>query len=314
MNILLLGAGFSRNWGGWLASELNGDLLGQIKADRELRKLLQDTHSFESVLAQVQTERHQSPTHEERYQNFRSAIVASFYRMNLSYADNDFRFNFSGEFAIDVSRFLAKFDAIFTLNQDLLLELHYRPPADCGVQNYYPGLHQHIDPAAIPLDIDRRQRLKQLSEPLPESQFTLAAGQPIFKLHGSVDWIDAGKDMLIMGDHKPDAIQERPLLRWYYEEFRKTLNSDDAKIMTIGYSFQDIHINDLLWTAAEHHNMSMFLVDPEGTKVFDKTENSANIKNRWTSRDIPLIGISQRPLSTTFSTDKLEHGKLMRFF
>src|SRR4051794_7608157 len=38
-HILLLGAGFSRNYGGWLADELTADLMGRVSDDRELLKL-----------------------------------------------------------------------------------------------------------------------------------------------------------------------------------------------------------------------------------------------------------------------------------
>jgi hypothetical protein len=38
--ILLLGAGFSRNWGGWLASEAFEYLLGCPQVDEDIRSLL----------------------------------------------------------------------------------------------------------------------------------------------------------------------------------------------------------------------------------------------------------------------------------
>src|SRR5579862_2453381 len=57
---LLLGAGFSRNWGGWVASEAFEYLLGspEILADPQLRDLLwrhQLGGGFEDALAEVQT-------------------------------------------------------------------------------------------------------------------------------------------------------------------------------------------------------------------------------------------------------------------
>lgn len=309
-----MGAGFSRNWGGWLASELNGDLLGRV-SDIDLRRRLQNTHAFETVLAQTEAERTQSSLHEARYQQLKAAVIDSFHSMNLSFADSDFQFNRCPDMAMDISRFLARFDAIFTLNQDLLLELHYRPPSDLSFPNaYYPGLHVHTAPTALPVEVDRRQRLTQYSEPLPEAQFVLSPGQPIFKLHGSVDWRQSGKDVLILGDKKPDAIQGVPLLRWYYVQFREMLNAGNTRLMVIGYSFHDPHIDDLIRTAGENCDLSMFLVDPAGIEIFKPHINPVGVTNRWTLQDVPLIGVSQRPLSSTFSDDKLEHGKLMRFF
>ena len=58
MNLLLTGAGFSRNWGGWLASEAFEYLLGAPEIDDELRRvLLTDKlkgRGFEDTLADLQ--------------------------------------------------------------------------------------------------------------------------------------------------------------------------------------------------------------------------------------------------------------------
>lgn len=59
-HILLLGAGFSRNWGGLLATEIFDYLIGlpDIKADSYLTKVLwvnKNSGGFENALAEVQT-------------------------------------------------------------------------------------------------------------------------------------------------------------------------------------------------------------------------------------------------------------------
>ena len=57
--VLLLGAGFSRNWGGWLASEAFEYLLGCPQVDADLRTLLwshRNTDGFEGALAELQEE------------------------------------------------------------------------------------------------------------------------------------------------------------------------------------------------------------------------------------------------------------------
>ena len=55
---LLTGAGFSRNWGGWLADEAFEYLLGQTEADPELREYLwksrDEGRGFEDALARLQ--------------------------------------------------------------------------------------------------------------------------------------------------------------------------------------------------------------------------------------------------------------------
>jgi hypothetical protein len=49
-HILLTGAGFSHNWGGWLAKELGGDLLGRLAPYPQLRRLVQNSANFEEAL------------------------------------------------------------------------------------------------------------------------------------------------------------------------------------------------------------------------------------------------------------------------
>ena len=49
-HILLTGAGFTYNWGGWLAKELEGDLLARVSGDRALLRLLQLSSNYEEAL------------------------------------------------------------------------------------------------------------------------------------------------------------------------------------------------------------------------------------------------------------------------
>jgi hypothetical protein len=65
-HILLLGAGFSHNWGGWLAAEVFEYLLGcpEIAGDDGLRSVLwrqQETGGFEAALEQIQAEHRRDP-------------------------------------------------------------------------------------------------------------------------------------------------------------------------------------------------------------------------------------------------------------
>ena len=50
--ILLLGAGFSRNWGGRLATEVRAELQSVLRADQYLARLIQQ-RDFETALSIV---------------------------------------------------------------------------------------------------------------------------------------------------------------------------------------------------------------------------------------------------------------------
>ena len=53
----------------------------------------------------------------------------------------------SGVSKPSIQEFLPKFDALFTLNQDLLLEFHYKAgllPAGRWICSYYPGIEPEV--------------------------------------------------------------------------------------------------------------------------------------------------------------------------
>jgi hypothetical protein len=62
--ILLTGAGFSRNWGGWTSGKVHTDIAMRISGDPYLRNLLQNHNNFESALEVVQNEHGTLRNHE----------------------------------------------------------------------------------------------------------------------------------------------------------------------------------------------------------------------------------------------------------
>src|SRR5262245_18120113 len=114
---LLIGAGFTRNWGGPLSEEVTGSLLGDLHDDRELAAKLRK-EPFESVFAGFP--KGDLPTSQRRFQD---AVVNMFRRLNRALIDVPFELSNLADY--QVARFLTRFDAIFSLNQDLLLECHY---------------------------------------------------------------------------------------------------------------------------------------------------------------------------------------------
>ena len=87
------------------------------------------TDGFEGALAALQRHWTQLRSAQSRSQldELERAIIAMFDHMNLAFIDTPWGFSRMSRLGIDA--FLAKFDAIFTLNLDLLLERHYVAPA-----------------------------------------------------------------------------------------------------------------------------------------------------------------------------------------
>ena len=129
MNFLLLtGAGFTRNWGGWLGSEVFEYLLGcpEVLEDQGLRTLLWQfaDKGFEYALSKLQIEYRSRHTHENtmRLDSMEQAISRMFNDLNASIRDSVLMFP---QHRDTMWGFLSRFHAIFTLNQDLWLETKY---------------------------------------------------------------------------------------------------------------------------------------------------------------------------------------------
>ncbi len=319
-HVLLIGAGFSRNWGGWLASEAFEYLLGCQEVDEGLKDLLwrhKRTGGFEAALAELQEDHQRSgrAQPEPRLANLQKAILRMFEDMDAAFADVPFEFQSERRYL--VRTFLVRFDAIFTLNQDLLLERHYlndnvsaeSPRWDAA---HLPGVKRVSGPAS-PLANPNLG----LWEPDPSGPSLSPRHQPIFKLHGSSNWRAPGpEELLVLGGNKRFIIDRHPVLKWSNEQFSISLSTPNTRLMVIGYGFGDDHINAVIHEAATTRGFELFVIDPLGVDVMDKNRNATIYTPDVLAKDLwpHVIGSSRRSLRETFGSDRAEHAKVMRFF
>jgi len=324
--ILLTGAGFSRNWGGWLASEAFEYLLGcpEISQNQYLRDLLwkhQPAGGFENALAVVQSDFKRNPqTHTNNLQHILSAVRQMFADMNEGYFDHT-NFEFQNAREREVGTFLARFDAIFTLNQDVLLEHYY---IDCDT----PVLSGRWDGSELPGMTPIHNAENQHSwahrkwRPSSATAFQLNPHmQPYFKLHGSSNWEEmlGQEPMLIIGGNKSFEIGFYPVLNRYHELFEEYLMQADTRLMVIGYGFRDQHINQVLMRAISGSYLKIFTIAPEGASLamsINPTDQAAvrapsDLEKMF---ERGLIGSSRRSLREIFGSDSIEFNKVMRFF
>lgn len=309
--VLLLGAGFSRNWGGWLADEAFEYLIGCQKVTPSLRSRLWRHHlartGFEGALAELQGD----PTVAEERLTLLECIKEMFSDMNRGFANN-LNFNLNNQTQRLLSTFLHRFDTIFSLNQDLLLEMHYlsenltlsHSRQWSGYQ--FPGMRRVS--AAQNSAIENRPGIWV---PLPATGFKVnPKSQPIFKLHGSSNWqTEEGAEILIMGGAKEALAAHYPILGWYQTEFGRRLSLPNTRLMTIGYSFRDDHINKAIQTARARGELKLFIIDPLGVEVLKDKRNTGydNDAHQY------VVGASRRTLDKIFGDDDVEFGKVMRF-
>src|SRR5882724_2154128 len=316
-HFLLTGAGFSRNWGGWLANEAFEYLLGAPEIDDYLRNVLWAAklrgEGFEGALSMVQGAFASSKSDEAKHRlnKFTQAVVGMFDAMQLAFNKLDYR-----ESDLRLQRFLSQFDAIFTLNQDTLLETIYAGDVRWSERwygTYLPYMKFIKEPA--------HQYTFMLREPMmQDSQFvTHENDQPIYKLHGSYNWFaePQGDRLLVMGGNKTARIGTFEVLARYQAEFQTMLSQPDAHLMIIGYSFGDSHVNDAIQTAATK-GTKIFIIDILGVDVIDKRNIRAQITEPVTDLMQALmpriIGASRRSLKEIIYGDPVENEKVMRFF
>jgi hypothetical protein len=322
-HVLLTGAGFSRNWGGWLANEAFEHLIGSPEIDDHLRHLLWTHKSrgdgFEGALAELQQEYHRSKDErsKKRLDDLQAAIVGMFNEMNRAFELIQFEPQNQVEYYIQT--FLVRFDVIFTLNQDLLLERHYLNGNIAFSQSrrwsgwQSPGITPlNPNPQGDPTPAPARTHT-----PDPTKFVEPSGAQPYYKLHGSTNWIGGNGGqarLLIMGGNKAVEINQYPLLTWYHQKFSEYLLRG-TRLMIIGYSFSDHHINQAIMRAAEKQTLRLFIIDPQGVDVLNKQDSRHNQHQTDLMGLNPyIIGASRRPLIATFGNDRVEHSRLMRFF
>jgi hypothetical protein len=311
-HLLLTGAGFSRNFGGWLAKEVEGDLLARVASDEQLRRLIQDSQNYEDALGKA---RSAGKLHNwisaDQLKVLENAIRECFWAMNIAPSKRCSMFS-SGSSNQSVVEFLARFDAIFTLNQGLLLEYHYNA-AQIPIRwagSYYPGIDPAIPTPLNAAEFVRVERRVGAIGPVDPQR------QPIYKLHGSIEWTDGTDSLFVVGGDKIAYIRSRPLLKRSFEIFEEHLRRPGARLMIVGYGFSDEHINQILVeSSAANPSLRFFHVHPDGRDAAHRgLRERKPIYQSAPVANLPCVGESRRPLTTTFGGDDLEFNKLMRFF
>jgi hypothetical protein len=317
-HVLLLGAGFTRNWGGWLAAEAFEYLLGCQQVDPFLRNLLwkhRRSGGYERALEELQDDFFRRGGDRAQLSKLEDAIAQMLTDMNKGFESIEFEFQTSMQYM--VRAFLVRFDAIFTLNQDLLLERRYLgqnialgSPTRRWTGWQIPGMRR--EPTSAP----GSPGSENCGIWVPGGNATPQPGyQLYFKLHGSSNWRDStGARIIVAGGNKPALISRYPVLARYHEAFRQHL-AGPTHVMVIGYSFGDQHINDMLMVAAATGQLNIFIIDPLGLDVIDENRlNPLWTPGRLLSALGPSVsGGSRRSLGEIFGPDRVEHAKVMSF-
>jgi hypothetical protein len=301
--VLLVGAGFSRNWGGLLANEVAGRIMAHpaVKARPQLSPLILHEPTFEDALEKSRA----GPFEAADAAAMETAIKAAFDDM-----DADYRNPNPPVLGATVNDFIGRFcpgpvgigtGYVFSLNQDLLLERIYGTIVT-RQQLAIPGISSWSDrPPPFPAG----------AQPIPlASLVDLSAGEPLLlrnfnhiKLHGSINWrLSGGSSSIVMGRRKPLTIAKSPLIDWYHRVFEQVMFSGDVRLMVIGYGWGDEHINDPIADAVQNRGLQIYSWNPQHPREM--------LAGRHRGDDIlrGIMGFSTRPMTEVMPNNPTNPG------
>lgn len=271
---LLTGAGFSYPFRGLLAHEFGNVLFRrtQVQARPRVRELLLAKRDFEGALADV---RSQKQFDQEDVDALETAVQEVFLSMDRDQSDvNGFREQpiSMGGFQDFLKRFQCPCNKpenagfIFTLNQDLMVERKWYNFNHWAYPPGLPGVPPNIrfgQSGRSWFSTVMREYDDTFEVTIPDDQaIDFKNGTHYVKLHGAFNWrTEDGRRALVVGTGKSLQIDALPLLSFYHQIFAHVL-ANTRKLMVVGYSFRDDHINQAIANAVINCGLEVHVWDP----------------------------------------------------
>jgi len=285
--ILLTGAGFTKNFRGYLASEMWAAILSQpeINRDFDLRKEMLNELDYEEIYDRIMKP---DGYRDDQKSSFRTALSNAYQQMHEAICTEDVDPGHLNSAAAACRHLIRRFAGskdkrtrgfFFTLNQDLFVERFYlnTDPTEsidiAGLPRSSPrwfngslGVQLESDDWVMLPDHDWVQKYKA-------GCWSKGSYCPLayIKLHGSYGWqFHDGTPGVVIGHAKTDLLKREPLLNWYQLLFEQVLCAGDRRLVVIGYGFNDEHINAVIARAINHHRLKLYPIYPYSPKDFQQ--------------------------------------------
>ena len=296
--VLLTGAGFTKDFGGFLASEMWSFIFNSPFLDNhpKIKNILRNDFSYESVYHEVIEN---TKYNADEKSGIKEAVRSAYEMLDKSIRGYGIKIMNRSAIAnsTNVTAFINRFsDAggnsrsfFFTLNQDLFVERYCRDNgiATPGVtlQGIYQDNDINQDNDAVYQQLPDESRVTEIFDE-NDSNNPLRSNQLYYvKLHGSYHWKDsAGNAHMVIGEDKTGQISREPLLMCYSKLFDEVLSVGDVELLVIGYGFGDEHINKVIADSVRDHDLGLHIMSPEAPEEFknDLTKKH-NCEGLWDS-------------------------------
>jgi SIR2-like protein len=308
-HLLLTGAGFTSNFGGFLSRGLWDRLFNKVSGNKDLRELLYREQSFETAYASALS----GPYPSEAKSEMAAAILAVF--KELDDIVRNWNWNPGSAYPVNeyrIRRLIDRFSGVrnqssgffFTLNQDLFVERMYYPDPRV-VRLELPGIQ---NPSRLPLfephfrtaQVEEQDFLVVPQEEFAESDLPNRVGFYYVKLHGSFGWKSTdGVLPMVIGQGKGDAIRGSGLLSWYFRTFEAAISAGNRRLLILGYGFGDAHINSVIDKAAMETGLEVAIMTRDRGKLLHTLQERDDCKGIL----MGLRYIYDRPLREMFPGD-----------
>lgn len=275
--VVLTGAGFTKDFGGFLATEMHEKILNSSKIQpfARIRKLLLEDFDYESVYSKVMSENYEA---EEK--KALSDVMFDVYKA-MDDRTKDYCWNRNESRGVSwpgashilkvCTRVSNKKGYLFTTNQDIFVD------RQCGHRSgFVPriggnqvglGPRAQLKPEHY-IQLPNEEEIERL-----KSQFPSSGDLQYIKLHGSLGWLSAnGGNKMVLGKAKMQDIEAEPILNLYYHSiFKPVISQEGCHLLVVGYGFADDHINSVIVEAAKNHGLKLFVITPSGPAKLKET-------------------------------------------
>lgn len=267
--LLLTGAGFTHNFGGFLGRDMWVKIFNHPDIqDKPGIKFLMLTGEFLYDFERVYTIVMKHSSYDEQERHALGKALGDAYKDLDDTVVNNIRPRI-GNIVLpnlsNVQKFVGLFSGsgerkglFFTVNQDLFIEriMNNRSPGGSFNENFYQNSFREFaesDSIFLPKEGEINKA---------DSDLDGMTGLVYIKLHGSFGWVSAEqKNAMVIGNNKSEYINQEPLLKWNSNLFQEAIKEGDKKLLIIGYSFRDSYITNMLLDGVRNYGLTLYIID-----------------------------------------------------
>ena len=108
---------------------------------------------------------------------------------------------------------------------------------------------------------------------------------------------------MVLGGGKDVSIAKYPILSFYFDVFREICATKGMRLLVVGYSFRDAHVNEPIMDGVRSNDLKLFIIDPKPPAALRSQLVLGRYGDIWKG----VHGYVSRPLSEVFGRTRREN-------